>query len=457
VTLVAVPPRILIADDQRDVLRALQLLLKAEGFGLETATSPPGILSALESQDFDVVLMDLNYARDTTSGREGLDLIPEIKALDPTLPVIVMTAWGSIEGAVEAIRKGAGNYVEKPWDNERLLSTLRTQIELGRALRRAQHLEFENRLLRERDAPDFIAGSRAMQPVLKLIERVGPSDASVLITGEPGAGKEVVARWLHAKSARADRPLVTVNAGGLSETLFESEMFGHVKGAFTDAKTDRVGYFELASGGTLFLDEVGNLAPTQQARLLRVLESGEFQRVGSSKTRRADVRVLAATNADLPARVAEERFREDLLYRLNSVEISIPPLRERREDIPELAAHFLRAPSKRYGRELEFSQKAMRALLSHPWPGNVRELRHSVERAVLMAESNMVEAEDLGLFRGGGTGARLDDLTLESAERILIQRALARVDGNVSRAAEALGLSRGALYRRLERHDLEAS
>jgi len=455
VTATQTPPRVLIADDQKDVLRALRLLLKGEGFELETATSPPGIISALESHDFDGVLMDLNYARDTTSGREGLDLIPRIKALDPSLPIVVMTAWGSIEGAVEAIRKGAGDYVEKPWDNQRLVSTLRTQIELGRALRRAQHLELENRRLRERDLPEFIATSRAMQPVLRLIERVGPSDASVLITGEPGSGKEVVARWLHARSDRSDRPLVAVNAGGLSETLFESEMFGHVKGAFTDAKTDRVGYFEVADGGTLFLDEVGNLSATQQAKLLRVLETGEFQRVGSSRTRRADVRVLAATNADLVARVAEERFREDLLYRLNSVEIRLPPLRERREDISELAAYFLRRQAARYGRELEISPEAMRALLAHSWPGNVRELRHAVERAVLLAEGNSLQPVDLGLQPGPDTGSRFDDLTLEEAERILIQRALARHEGNVSRVADALGLSRTALYRRLERHGIE--
>jgi len=451
----APPPRVLIADDQQDVLRALRLLLKGEGFDLETATSPPGILSALETHDFDGVLMDLNYARDTTSGREGLDLIPSIKALDATLPVVVMTAWGSIEGAVEAIRKGAGDYIEKPWDNQRLLSTLRTQIELGRALRRAQHLELENQRLRERDVPDFIATSRAMQPVLRLIERVGPSHASVLITGEPGSGKEVVARWLHARSERADRPLVAVNAGGISETLFESEMFGHVKGAFTDAKADRVGYFELADRGTLFLDEVGNLSPVQQAKLLRVLETGEFQRVGSSRARRADVRVLAATNADLPALVAEDRFREDLLYRLNSVEIPIPPLRERREDIPALAAYFLERQTDRYRTKLEFSQAAMRALLAHTWAGNVRELRHAVERAVLLAEGDTVDPDDLGLRRGPDSSARFDELTLEEAERILVQRALGRFEGNVSQAAEALGVSRSALYRRLERHGIE--
>jgi DNA-binding NtrC family response regulator len=448
-------PRVLVADDQEDVIQALRLLLRGEGFALEAASSPAGIVSALESGDFDAILMDLNYARDTTSGREGLDLLPRIKAYDPTLPVVVMTAWSSIDGAVEAIREGAGDYIEKPWDNARLLTTLRTQIELGRALRRARHLEIENERLREGDLPEFIAESRAMQPVLNLIEKVGPSDANVLISGEPGSGKEVVARWLHAKSERSRRPLLAVNAGGLSETLFESEMFGHVRGAFTDAKADRVGYFELADRGTLFLDEIGNLSPTQQAKLLRVLESGEFQRLGSSRTRRADVRVLAATNADLPALVAEERFREDLLYRLNSVEIRLPPLRDRREDIPILAAHFLSGQVARYGRQFELTRDGMRALLAHTWPGHVRELRHAIERAVLLAEGTALGTEHLGLTRGPESGSRLDDLTLDEAERILIQRALARHDGNVSRAAKGLGLSRSALYRRLERHGIE--
>ncbi len=449
-------PRVLIADDQQDVLQALRLLLKGEGFELETATSPAGILSSLGSSEFDAVLMDLNYARDTTSGREGLDLLPQIKSIDPSLPVVVMTAWSSIEGAVEAIRRGAGDYIEKPWDNSRLLTTLGTQIELGRALRRAHHLELENELLRKGDLPDFIAGSRAMQPVLMMLEKVGPSDASVLVSAKPGSGNEVVAGWLHASSERAAHPVVAVNAGGLSETLFESELFGHVRGAFTDAKTDRVGYFELADRGTLFLDEVGNLSPGQQAKLLRVLETGEFQRVGSSRTRRADVRILAATNADLRTLVAEERFREDLLYRLNSVEIAIPPLRDRREDIPLLAAHFLDRQTRRYGRQAEFSHDAMRVLLAHTWPGNVRELRHAVERAVLMAEGTTIEVEHLGLRRGPESDSRLDELTLEEAERILIQKALGRHDGNVSKAAEALGLSRSALYRRLERHGIDA-
>ncbi len=451
-------PRVLVADDQQDVLRALRFLLKSEDFEVQTATSPTGVLAALESAEFDAVLMDLNYARDTTSGREGLDLLPRLRALDATLPVVVMTAWGSIEGAVEAMRRGARDYVEKPWDNARLVATLRTQVELCRALRRSRRLELENERLRQDDLPTFIAESRAMQPVLRLIERVGPADANVLVTGEPGSGKEVVARWLHARSRRASRSWVAVNAGGLSPTVFESEMFGHVKGAFTDAKSDRVGYFEMADGGTLFLDEVGNLEPAQQAKLLRVLESGELQRVGSSRTRRVDVRVVAATNVDLPGLVTEGSFREDLLYRLNPVEIRLPPLRERREDIPLLAAHFLSNQRQRHGRpSLDFSPDAMRALLAHPWPGNVRELRHAVERAVLLADGDRVEVEHLGLRRGAPAagGARLDELTLDDAERILIQKALSRHEGNVSRAAESLGLSRSALYRRLERHGIE--
>jgi len=445
-------PRILIADDQQDVLEALRLLLKPEGFEIEFAQSPAGVLAALDARDFDVVLLDLNYTRDTTSGKEGLDLLSQIQALDSTLPTIVMTAWGSIEGAVEAMRRGARDYIEKPWDNARLLTTLRTHVELGRALRRSQKLESENRLLKKGGVTELIAESRAMRPVLDLMERVGPSEANILITGEHGTGKEVVARWLHAASPRANRPLVVVNAGGLSEGVFESELFGHVKGAFTDAKTDRVGYFELADTGTLFLDEIGNMPLSQQAKLLRVLQTGEFQRVGSSRTRRVDVRVISATNVDIHREVAEGRFREDLLYRLNTVEIHLPPLRERREDIPLLANHFLAQQARRYGRQIAgFEPEAMQALLAHPWPGNVRELEHTVERAVLLARGPQIRVEDLGLRPRVSEGAvRLEEMPLAEAEKYLIQQALARYDGNVSRAAQALGLSRSALYRRLQ-------
>lgn len=449
------PGRILVADDQPDVVEALRLLLKAEGFAPQAASSPAGVLHAVEAGDFDLVLMDLNYTRDTTSGREGLDLLTRLRELDATLPVVVMTAWGSVEGAVEAMRRGARDYIEKPWDNDRLLTTLRTHVELGRALRRSQLLEQENRHLKGEGVPELIAGSKAMRPVLDIIERVGPSAANVLIVGEHGTGKEVVARWLHHVSPRSGEALVAVNAGGFSEGVFESELFGHVKGAFTDAKTDRMGCFELADGGTLFLDEIANISPQQQAKLLRVLETGEIQRVGSSKVRKVDVRVLSATNANLGEAVAEGDFREDLLYRLNTVEIRLPPLRERRDDIPLLANHFIAASAKRYGREVEgFSDAAMDALLRHSWPGNVRELQHAVERSVLMARGSRIEAADLGLRRREDGSLLMEELTLEEAERLLIEKALDRAQGNVSKAAEALGLSRSALYRRLQRHEM---
>jgi DNA-binding NtrC family response regulator len=444
-------PRILISDDQPDVLEALRLLLKPEGFHTETVTSPAGALAALQERDFDALLMDLNYTRDTTSGTEGLELLAKAQATDPTLPVIVMTAWGSIESAVEAMRRGARDYVEKPWDNARLLTTLRTQVDLGRALRATQRLETENSRLRRDGLPVMLGESRAMQPVHRLMEKIAPSDANVLITGEHGTGKEVVARWLHAASPRAGRPLVTVNAGGLSEGVFESEMFGHVRGAFTDAKTDRVGCFELADGGTLFLDEIANVPLAQQAKLLRALENGEVQRVGSSKTRHVDVRVIAATNADVSQLVADGRFREDLLYRLNTVEIRIPPLRNRKEDVPLLANHFLRQQAERYGKAVrDFTPEAMRALLEHSWPGNVRELRHVVERAVLLTPGASVTIEDVELRARPAAGPALEEMTLEDAERWLITRALQRHEGNVSRAADALGVSRSALYRRLQ-------
>jgi len=448
-------PRILIADDQPDVLQALRLLLKGEGFGVETTASPGGVLASLELKDFDVLLIDLNYTRDTTSGREGFDLLTRIQLLDQSLPVVVMTAYGSVEGAVEAMRRGARDYLEKPWDNNRLVAVLRTQVELGRALKRSQRLESENQTLRREGLPDLVAESPAMRQVARLMERVGPSEANALILGEHGVGKEIAARWLHAASARAARPMITVNVGGLSEGVFESELFGHLRGAFTDAKTDRIGRFELADGGTLLLDEIANISPAQQAKLLRVLNTGELERVGSSKTRKVDVRVLSATNADPRAEVAAGRFREDLLYRLNTVEITIPPLRDRREDIPPLAAQFLARHAGRYRKPLTgFRPDAVEALLRYAWPGNVRELDHTIERAVLLADGGEIRVADLALAPPADQAVRLDQLTLEEVEKLLVQKALSRTGGNVSEAARALGLSRSAMYRRLERHGL---
>lgn len=447
------PVRVLAADDQEHILEALEFLLRPQGYRVDKVRSPALVREALASNSYDAVLIDLNYTRDTTSGQEGLDLLSEIVGLDAAVPVIVMTAWANVELAVEAMRRGARDFIQKPWENERLVSILRTQIELHRALQQAARLEAENRLLRAEGRPEFLASAPAMQPVLDTISRVGPSDANVLITGEHGTGKEVVAQTLHALSARASRPLVAVNTGAIPDGVFESELFGHVKGAFTDARTDRIGRFELADGGTIFLDEIGNVPLRQQAKLLRVLESGEIERVGTSRSRRINVRVLSATNTDLTAACGSGQFREDLLFRLNTVEIHVPALRERREDIPLLATHFLSRYASRYRRDVQrFDTAALQAMKQYSWPGNVRELEHTIERAVLMCRTAEIQPADLSLNSGRPQSQNLEDLSLEAVEAVLVRKALQRFQGNVSQAAEALGLSRGALYRRMEKY-----
>ena len=449
------PIRILAADDQEHILDALEFLLRPQGYRVDKARSPVLVREALKSTSYDAILIDLNYTRDTTSGQEGLDLLSEIVAADATVPVIVMTAWANVELAVEAMRRGARDFVQKPWENERLVSILRTQVELHRALQRAARLEAENRLLRAEGRPEFLATAPAMQAVLETISRVGPSDANVLITGEHGTGKEVVARTLHALSARASRSLVAVNTGAIPDGVFESELFGHVKGAFTDARTDRIGRFELADGGTIFLDEIGNVPMRQQAKLLRVLESGEVERVGSSRSRRVNVRVLSATNTDLPAACQAGQFREDLLFRLNTVEVRVPALRERREDIALLGAHFLARYAARYRRPVQrFDPAALQAMMQYSWPGNVRELEHTIERAVLMSRTADIQPADLSLSSPRAQTQNLEDLSLEAVEAVLVRKALQRFQGNVSQASEALGLSRGALYRRMEKYGL---
>jgi DNA-binding NtrC family response regulator len=449
------PYKLLVADDQPHILEALRLLLKPEGYQLEMVRLPALVLEALAHDTFDGVLIDLNYTRDTTSGKEGMDLVTQIREIDAQLPIVVMTAWGNIDLAVEAMRRGAGDFIQKPWENARLLAVLRTQMELHRSQKRTQWLEAENRILRASGAPDFIATAPSMRAVLETMSRVGPSDANVLITGEHGTGKEVVAQTLHRLSSRASRTLVAVNTGALPEGTFESELFGHVKGAFTDAHTDRIGRFELASGGTLFLDEIANIPTRQQSKLLRVLETGELERVGSSKTQKVNVRMLSATNADLRAECAAGRFREDLLFRLNTVEVNLPPLRERREDIPALAAHFLARYAERYRRPIQgLEPTALQVLLQYGWPGNVRELDHTMERAVLMARGERIELANLGLNTQRAVSQSMDDMSLEAVEAVLIRKALARANGNVSHAADALGLSRGALYRRIEKYGL---
>jgi DNA-binding NtrC family response regulator len=443
-------PCILIADDQRDVREALRLLLKSEGYAAETFDGPDALIDRLRTRTADAVLMDLNYTRDTTSGDEGLEALGRIRGFDATTPIVVMTAWGSIPLAVEAMRRGAQDFVEKPWENQRLINLLRTQVALGRALHRTRALEAENRQLSAADG-ELVAESPVMQQVLETIDSVAPSDANVLITGESGCGKGLVARLIHERSPRQQRSLVVVNIGSLPETIFESEMFGHVKGAFTDAKSDRIGRFELADGGTLFLDEIANIRVEQQARLLRVLEDGCFERLGSSRTQQTDVRVLAATNANIETEVEAGRFRSDLLYRLNTIHIHLPPLRERGDDIVRLALRFLERHTQRHRRATEsLTDTALSALRRYAWPGNVRELSHVIERAVLMSRGNSIGPADLRL---DAAPAQRKAMTLDAIEQEAIRAALARHDDNVSAAADELGLSRQALYRRLGKAD----
>ena len=460
---------ILIADDQKDVLDALKLLLKGEGFLCLPVQSPDAAIEELKKQPFSAVILDLNYTRDTTSGAEGLELLSRIRALDADLPAIVMTAWGSVELAVQAMRLGANDFIEKPWDNHRLMSILTSQLELGAARRKSQKLERENELLRG-DHADFIAVSPAMKQLLQVVDRIAPSDANILLTGENGTGKSMLAQLIHERSKRAGRSFVKVNMGAIPESLFESEMFGHVKGAFTDAKGDRIGRIELAEGGSLFLDELANMSLAQQAKLLRVLEEREYERVGSSRTQRADLRLISATNAQLERAVEDGSFRQDLLFRINTVEICLPPLRQRREDIVPMAENYLRVHAKRYGKvRARLETDAINALLAYHWPGNVRELNHVLERAVLLGREEAGEtricAADLRLQGAAVSAAAaapaaslsMEGMTLDDAEQLLIRSALERYSGNIMQAAEHLGLSRSALYRRLEKFGMSTN
>lgn len=448
--------KILIADDQADVLKALCLLLKPEGYEIKTASSVEEIIDAVNSIDLDVILMDLNYIRGETSGRQGLGLLKRIHHIDESLPVVVMTAWSSIELAVEVMRCGARDFIQKPWKNERILSVLQTQVELGRALREGRKLSQEIDYLKDQGRKMLIAESPTMRPVVETIAKVGSSDANVLITGENGSGKGVVAQALHTASLRRNKTLVTVNAASVPETVFESELFGHVAGAFTDAKADRMGRFQLADEGTLFLDEIAAVPVNLQSKLLRVLESGEFERIGSSRTCHVNVRILSATNANLDQEVAAGNFRQDLLYRLNTVCIHVPPLRKRPEDIPLLANHFLQEYVTKYRKAITgFSDAALEALLDYLWPGNVRQLDHAIERAVLMAQTPLLGPADLGLRPGEPSSPHFENMTLDQLERWAVHRAFDRYDGDISKAAQALGLSRAALYRRLEKHQIE--
>ncbi len=448
----SVDASLLAVDDQPEIGQALKLLLRRQGWSVTLAQSPAEALKRLKEQDFDLVLADLNYTRDTTSGREGLALIEAIADGHPNLPVVAMTAWGSVDIAVTALKSGAVDFIEKPWENTRLVNIVRTQIERARARNDQQRYRELVRL--QRSSEGIIAESQAMRRILKMVERVAPTTATVLITGENGVGKEVIADMLHRHSPRAEQPFVAINMGSVPEELFESEMFGHERGAFTDAHQARAGRFELADGGTLFLDEIGNLPAAQQAKLLRVLETGHIERVGGSRERQVDVRVIAATNADLPAEVEAGRFRRDLYFRLNTIEIAIPPLRERVDDIVPLAQYFLDRHGARHGRALRLDEQALTALKRHHWPGNVRELSHVIERGVLLSHGELIDTDQLGLAGPAPDGNSAADLVmpLEEAEKLLIKNALKRYEGDAEKAAEALGLSRSAFYRRMQKH-----
>lgn len=447
------PDTILIIDDQQHIIDSLELLLATEGFETQTASSPAQVKSLLAKHQPDLVLMDMNFSLDTTSGKEGLALVQDIRSLNGLLPVVVMTAWASIELSVKAMQLGANDFIEKPWRNRRLLSLLNGQLALYREKQKNQSLKAL--VTQSQQALPFVGDSPAMEQVLRLIERTAKSDANILLTGESGVGKSMIASYIHNSSLRKEQSFVSVNMGALTDTLFSSELFGHTKGAFTDAKAQRIGRFEMAEGGTLFMDEIANIPLEQQARLLRVLESGEFEALGSSRTQTANVRIISATNDDLMERVDAGQFRQDLMYRLNTITIEIPPLRHRQPDIPLLAAHFLQRFSQKYHRPgLSFSELTLAEMQNYSWPGNVRELAHGIERGVLVCTSEQIVPADLGL-QSQKSLTSFDGMTLEEVEKAMLINALQKHQHNIVSAAQELGISRNALYRRMEKHHIK--
>lgn len=453
--------QILVVDDDRGVLASLQYLLRTENYGAICAETPAAALDALRRESVGLALIDLNYSCDTTSGREGLDLLASLLHVDPYLPVVVMTAWGDVDKAVATLQAGAVDFVQKPWENVRLLSIIASQLQRSAAEKRNRELREEVRLLKatQQPAPQALAThSNAMRTLLAQLKQAAATDASILLLGENGTGKSLLAMQVHQWSTRAEQPFISVNMGSITESLFESEMFGHVQGAFTDARETRIGRFELAGHGTLFLDEIANTPVSQQAKLLRVLEERQFEKVGSSRSLRAECRLVTATNCDLEQAVKDGRFRMDLLYRLNTLTFRVPALRERSEDILPLAEHFLQQGARKYGRPpLALSLPARRALQAYGWPGNVRELSHVVERAVILSTGTEVDVRDLGLDARTEqqTEAAIDAFggTLDELEQRVIRARLALYDGNVAATAKSLGLSRSAFYRRLEKEE----
>ena len=461
-------PRVLVADDQMDILRSAQLLFESEDIDAVTCTTPAEVLYYMQQQEFDVVLLDLNYQRDTTSGSEGLALIKAIKAKNDTTAIVAMTAWASVDVAVEAMKLGAKDFITKPWDVERLLSIIKNQCELSRSIVKQNKLAEENQLLRAVNNDDLICQSPAMQEVMTRFKQVAQSDANIFLSGENGTGKSKLADICHQMSHRAYEPFISVNMGGLAASVFESEMFGHQKGAYTGATADRIGRFELADSGTLFLDEIANLAPAHQSTMLRLLENGQFERLGSSKTRRCNVRIIAATNSDIPALIQQGKFREDLFYRINTVPIRIPALRERLADIIPLARQCINKFQHKYQKnDLKLTNQAEQLLLAYHWPGNVRELTHSIERAVLFAGEHHIQAQDLGLSPSIGQPIKmaektlaemtLAEMTLAEMEVKLLKKALHNYTKQPEKMALSLGLSRSALYRKFAKYELTVS
>ncbi|WP_299080944.1 sigma-54 dependent transcriptional regulator [uncultured Paraglaciecola sp.] len=450
---------LLIADDDINVLSAISLQLKCEGYSSRAVQSPQDVLDNLKLAEYGLILMDLNYHSDTTSGQEGLTLISAIRKLDKNIPIVVMTGWGSIDIAVESMHRGANDFIEKPCDNNRLINIIRNLLALGESHQQSARLRSENQLLQTQQHPaQWICQSKAMQGVMDIVASVADSDINILITGENGTGKSQLAHIIHQASQRREQSLVAVNMGAINEQVFESEMFGHIKGAFTDAKTDRIGRVELAKAGTLFMDEIANIPLTQQPKLLKVLEDGQFERLGSSKSLQADIRVISATNGDLTHLVEQGEFRQDLLYRLNSIEIAMPSLRHRQEDIEPLAEQILQRYTRKYRRHVTaFSDSAKSKMKAYTWPGNVRELDHLIERATLMAKDSVIQAEDLLLPTSkshNDEDSEWANMSLEQAERKLIVMALNKFKGNAKQAAQMLGYSKSAFYRRLEKFAL---
>jgi DNA-binding NtrC family response regulator len=461
--------KILLVDDDNDVLYALKILLVSEDFEVGLCQTPASAVALLASENFSLVLMDLNYSLDTTSGDEGLGLITAIRKLDEDLPIVVMTGWATIEVAVSTMQNGANDFIQKPWDIDRLIAVVNNQIKLANSVKHSNKLSQQNQLLQQQVNSEFsgelIANSAAMQKTMTIIKQVASSSASVLLTGENGTGKSMFARYLHQHSEHKQTNQISVNMGAVTEALFESEMFGHVKGAFTDAKSTRIGRFELADGGTLFLDEIANTPYSQQGKLLRVLEDGEFEKVGSNKTISVAIRLISATNANLDDAVARNEFRKDLLYRINTVTIEIPPLRDRRDDIIPLAESFLlKAEARNSDKKYVLTATARKTLLEYDWPGNIRELSHVIERAQILCQNQQIKCEDLGLPIAANVaapspsastdlaGSTSEELpTFKTIELDVIDQRLRLFDGNALKAAKSLGLSRSAFYRRLEK------